>query len=1825
MEALVILLAILVGLVVLAGVGHLIWLALAGLIRLATGGGPPEPRWLRLAKCPACGELVAGDGRRCETCGLAQGGATADALRDLQTTLRQLRRFHETGALDTPTLERLDHACRQAREDLLEKRPAPHRPMPARTMPAERVEDLPEVLPVEAVMPTPAARPALVRAARPAAPAEEPHRPAGQGLASFMESRNILWGEVVGGLLIVGCSLALVVSLWEKLQHIPYFPFLIFAGITAALIGAGLYTLHHWKLEATSRGLLAIGLLLVPLSFLVLAGLARGAEGGAPEWAADAVAVVVFTALVVPAGRVLAPARPRLLALAVVGPPALSLLVPALLTAPGGLLLLAGAAAACQAFAGGVAVVAVARPRPLAEGPARELLAFLGLASCAAAAALGFLAYRARAEGLGLNGLALPTTLAAMPLLAGGLLVFRGRADGEGGAEALPAWLATTGSGVAVAGMAVLVGALPLAWPQPGALIAVGLVDFALLSAVAVAYRLPGLHAVALGCAAFASLTGFHLLAGNLETDLPSLLVSPTSGSVLVVLTLLAFAASEVLARRGRRADSLAYVGSAGVLALLSLVLIARGGMAEVGRAAVACGLYGAAILAVGVRLRRPWLFTGGQTTLAAAVLLGVARWIEGEAFGHLDPRGLQAYGIGLAAFSLAWVVVRLGLRSRETARHLLSPSWPAVDQVLLAVVVIGQLLLAAWGVAPEALAELTPLGDAAPGGWPAAHVHAFGPGAWALLAAVTVALVVALGEWKEEAAMGLVLAAVTVPILAAGHFAAELASATALRWGLSACFLVASAPLWGRVAPAREALRRLLVALCVVPVLLLTLAAAGVGFNGQATSGPAAGSLFLAVGRTTSDLLPLVLVAAGLVGHGARDRLPGYVFAAGQILVGALVGGYALHVLRSGTTLGDAEGIRMLQLAALGAALWALGWLAARRWRGVADTPLTRPLLTAQLSLAGVACGLLAFLPLTALILDPQRPLSAALAQAGDGLGWPALLLTAGAGLWLVGQVAPRGRSHVAAVALLAASVLAACSVTPWDTGNWLSFHTLLACWVATGLGAGALALVIVPISDKQTAHLDLRSLRGWAWGVGAAVVVLALRACVADPQRPVPSTLATLAVALTAAALALRFGRREDGAASALLVNLAGLFVWQAWGRDTASAFLGVQALCLGLTAALWTACGLGLRSSFLATDPRELARPIRAVSLVVGLTLLAAVVALDVAARLDGEAAARGATAWGALAILAATLTVSLWDGESRLAPAGLYAAGLLAIGLALPHLAATPERLAWSAGLMLAGHVLLAAVVARLAPKIPLKIPELSVDWLVPAQAVVAVVALALSAWTSVAFVDFADRLAGPGTVAVLAAAAFLMTRGARVPALEAWSSPRYATLFLGAAFLTELGWAFLGREGPAPWMHRNVILMTALASASALYGVVLARQGHRLPGWAEAGRRGGPVLGVAALLVLFVVLGQELIHYNPDPLVRRTPLANWAVAAVGVALAGLMAAQVRFAVVPGRDPFGLPERRRTLYVYLAEVMLLGLFLHVRLNLPGLFGDRFVQYWTFLVMGIAFVGVGLAEFFRRRGLPVLAGPLLRTGVFLPLLPLLVFWLRPPDVLREFLGARLPGTVPLLRALDKLPSALDHYALLWFLTGALCAALAAARRSSRYALAAALAANAGLWCLLSHHGWEFLRHPQMWLVPLALIVLAAEFLNRERLGAARAATLRYAGLGLLYLSSAADMFIAGLGNSVVLPLVLAGLSVAGVFAGILLRVRAFLYLGVGFLALVILSMIWHAAVDLAQTWLWYASGIALGLAILGLFALFEKRRNDILRVVERVKAWE
>ena len=257
-----------------------------------------------------------------------------------------------------------------------------------------------------------------------------------------------------------------------------------------------------------------------------------------------------------------------------------------------------------------------------------------------------------------------------------------------------------------------------------------------------------------------------------------------------------------------------------------------------------------------------------------------------------------------------------------------------------------------------------------------------------------------------------------------------------------------------------------------------------------------------------------------------------------------------------------------------------------------------------------------------------------------------------------------------------------------------------------------------------------------------------------------------------------------------------------------------------------------------------------------------------------------------------------------------------------------------------------------------------------------------------------------------------------------------------------------------------------------------------------------------------------------------------------------------------------------------------------------------------------MLIAFAGIGLSEWARRYAsapakqgtdrsrYKVLVGPLEQTGAILPLLPALGYWLLPSEV---------------------------HYSAVMVVVGLGYGVLAQLRKSFGFSVLAALAANGSLWFLLHDNAIGLFSHPQVWLIPPALCVLIAAQLNKQRLSPEQLTTIRYACSTVIYVSSTAEIFITGVAEAPWLPLVLAGLSLAGMAVGIAAQIRAFLWLGLSFLAVSMMTIIWYAAVDLQQTWLWYVTGIVMGVIILAVFAVFEKRRADVLRWADKLKQWE
>jgi hypothetical protein len=364
-------------------------------------------------------------------------------------------------------------------------------------------------------------------------------------------------------------------------------------------------------------------------------------------------------------------------------------------------------------------------------------------------------------------------------------------------------------------------------------------------------------------------------------------------------------------------------------------------------------------------------------------------------------------------------------------------------------------------------------------------------------------------------------------------------------------------------------------------------------------------------------------------------------------------------------------------------------------------------------------------------------------------------------------------------------------------------------------------------------------------------------------------------------------------------------------------------------------------------------------------------------------------------------------------------------------------------------------------------------------------------------------------------------------------------------------------------------------------------------------WASAVHRGAVVFGTGALSVLLAVLIDEALWFEPG---SGAPVTMWQTGFVALTIAGLSAGLIALAVTPKPDPLGLNASGRQFYVYAAEVVAALLGLHIYLTMPELFTGALRRYWPLIVMGIAFAGAAAGEVLRRAQKTVLSDPLQRTAAFLPLIPALGFWIVTPR-----------------------SSLATHYSTELFVAGLLYVFLAMRRKSLLYVVLAGLAGNAGLWAAWHELGLALTTRPQLWLIPPALSLLGAAQINRKRLKPDQLSAVRYFAVTLIYASSSGEMFLTGVGESLWLPLILMAFSVSGILAGILLRVRPFLYSGTGFLLLSVVSMVWHAAQNIGHVWPWWVFGIATGIGVLTLFGLFEKRRNDMLQVLGRLKSWE
>ncbi len=1935
-------------LAIITVVGHVIWLSIAAVYRWAFVDESAYRPQVVPRHDPVLSKLI-----------------------NLKTTEQQIVQFHE-GKLNDQTYEEVMSQIRAERDRLVNPTPKPDKaPAPATAPPPApspiaapaavvsvvQVENNEEVVikPVPSFMGDDDAPP---REPPPASPRPR-RRSFSEVLNSFMEESNIRWGEIIGGLLIIGCSTALVVSLWAQISEIPVLKFLIFTTVTAILFGIGLYTEHRWKLPTTSRGILTIATLLVPLNFLAIAAVSASNTSGGLVIGSELVAPAIFLCLVYFAGRIITPGCAHILSAGVLGSSVGQLLVRHFASAdasPWLLIFLGAFPVLCYVITVGLALRVVLHDREIDESETTTVFTALGTMSFAALLPFGLLLYKSGPIGMSMMYLAPLVTLWGLPMLATGTILWRKISNRE------LVTSRTAGTALGILGVMIVLAGMILAWPNPATIVPAALLNFAVFTVLAVALRLPVGHLIAAICFALAFLVTGHVMAGNITWEnlrVMSLLgvsLSVSSGQLLIGAVALFILASEWLSQRGRTRDSYYYLVAACMTAIVSLALATVIGIGafEGYSLWIVYGLYalgafwiawrrqlapftwvGAALLLFSLAhnfsqfgFAFPWqtaLFAHATICALAAIfsasynrgkvlskalnyaalisiVLGVVSlfqantwevtwvqaqrvfWIAGillllhwlnrrlsllNAFqiamicalvltvkaalqgfewysylphAFLHPAALQIQGTVLTLFCLTWILLRLFVRRSSGATlecaNLLALSYTkavprhrtprrslldyryTIDQFLVWLLIPAFLLLAIYGSISGTLREVLAFGTEYAGydvaNFP--HVEALGVGSWIVLGLLMLAMLLSYWERRRSVFLlgALALLSGIIPLLA-GLFESQIATATAWRWLAAAFLLGGSLAIWCRrkiASSLSEAFvshaRNILFALTVVPIIVLTLLPTLCAIIGVPIQTPISGVFSL----LDTDFLygvPLVMVALVLIGYALRERVPEFVLYAGACINATVTLAFLLAVGTAHSAIDSTVVVQLVQLNAITFAIYLLPWLSTRkRWQtklSEVDQRFADFLLKFQLFIAVALNAVLVAQGLIAVLVS-RRPGVGTIAIGGD-LGWLSLFTAVVAAFALSLSRTIRLSAATLGALLLSAGCLTAVRMS--SLGGDAGVHTLTVfvagiVWLlfaAAELTQERCKAAPFPINltgrffdlDRKWAPLA----RTLATVAGVFVFALSIRNATPGTHRWW-SIGPLLVMTLFAATFSWRTKMRPYIFAAGLLFYIS---VW--WVLVDLEKYRNFIEFLLDLVIANSLA---GLAWLWLDLRARRSERAIRYyfsfhhISAIFVLGLLTLLVIFNLGVDLETYALSTipGPT-WLAFLSVTTLMLACLLDRYAKYAVVSLYALGLVACAIVLAELNLPSTRFAWAVTLILSAYSLCVAFVWHWRRRIisfatQLHMPErMKPDasqlwWLTALTGVALVTTGILAYWINVNFVDFSLRV-----TAALAFLAQFLTVGLLAEGVKAKNSRRAAILVavIGAIFI---GWSWLTPGVNSTWLNRSVILMVVVFGLTALYGLVLDKLSARFSEWTSAARACVPWVIGAGVLALFFCLGTEVRYQLDFGAVLIHPLA---LITIAITLVAAVVISVLFALTPNHDPLSLSERGRMKYVYAGEVMLALLFLHIRLTMPWLFTGFIERYWPLVVMSIAYFGVVTSEALRRRQLLVLSQPLERTGAFVPLLPVLGFWIVSSEV---------------------------DFSVLLFIVGGLYGLLSILRRSFGFGVVAALAGNAGLWYAFQRtEDYQFLQHPQLWLVPVALSILIAAYLNEEKLTEDQMTGVRYLSLVAIYVSSTADIFINGVANSPWLPLILGSFSLAGVFAGILFRIRGLLLLGSIFLLLSIVTMIWYASANFGWTWLWYVAGIVTGATIIFMFAVFEKKRSEVLRVVDGFKEWD
>jgi hypothetical protein len=1035
-------------------------------------------------------------------------------------------------------------------------------------------------------------------------------------------------------------------------------------------------------------------------------------------------------------------------------------------------------------------------------------------------------------------------------------------------------------------------------------------------------------------------------------------------------------------------------------------------------------------------------------------------------------------------------------------------------------------------------------------------------------------------------------------------------------------------------------------------------------------------------LGMIAGLVAPLSLVGLSFAAHAFRERSAVYACVAGLMVNLSVTFGYLLWASARVWEIERADAYTVAQLNIIATSICSLAWIGFhRRQTALGSTwPRSESFLKTQTALAlFLSLSLLAVAD-ARLFIDPK--ISSALANSFGGLtGLLAVALPMLAYAWLHEIKPDHLRTERLGVGLIAIGSLLSCLMSRLGAGGWTAFHTL-----GLALSASAWLMLALRRPVRLLAPVaqifDQRSLEKWITALALAIVAMILRG-VFSSGEPWWTVGFSISTCLLLAGLSLASRRRGYIYLAAPILNYAATRVYFWLDSELSHIFssdyiylpgvVSLNAIVLALPAIAWLAIDLKL----LQQNRAQSIMPFHRVAARISLGLLSLTLYFQWLTGAFGSSQLIGEALfdWFALASVVALFAACLWDERPAQALRGLHIVGLIAAAMALRLFNPGYEKLLVNLVVILSLYALATSALfrrreslARIAAR--LRMPAIADDlarfslWLNAMNLLLGVAAYAITFVVILSFGSLAQRLVAatasfaiPISMALLASASrnqslitgkgdeaqnkHLITGTAAQNANEQYisigqydsaaqqasdneSQPDVAPISpispispkgpispinpisplspIGTITWMSLlsgilwGWAWLSPFWASQAINYLAVVMVVAGTILIGYRFIISRNLAEKNEWRRGVKAQLPIIGAIGFIALVAILSAEASNYISD---KMAGAPWWVVIAVFAALVSLFLACISFALSPGRDPFNLSERGRMNYVYGAEALTVVTILHARVTMPWFFLGFFLTWWPLVVMLLAFTGVGLGELFRRRGRQVLAEPLERTGILLPILPVFGFLLAPSQV---------------------------SYSGLLFLVGLFYGALSVMRRSFAFGILAVFAGNGGLWKLLDGvNGYGFYQHPQLWLIPVSLSVLAAGHINRDRLTKDQMTVIRYATLIMIYVSSTSDVFINGVSESPWLTIILLILSVTGVLAGLALRIRAFLFLGTAFLLLSLLSIIWTASVNLKWGGFWPVVGIAFGFLLIISFALFEKKRREILELAERLKQWQ